>query len=213
MNKHELRREYGGQKLKKKHLDPDPWKQFNQWFNEAIEKVSLDPNAFVLSTSSHKGSPSSRIVLLKEHSPEGFIFFTNYLSRKGIEISENPNVSMLFYWAEISKQIRIEGYAKKLTGQKSDEYFFSRPFDSQIASMISKQSKKIEDDIDLNEVFEMAKQSICPSEIKRPVHWGGYIIVPEKYEFWQGQAARLHDRFVYLQNSKTKNWEIIQLQP
>lgn len=214
MNNHELRREYGGQKLKKEHLDPDPLKQFNKWFGEAIEKVSLDSNAFILSTSSPEGKPSSRIVLLKEHSSEGFVFFTNYLSQKGMEITKNPYVSMLFYWAELSKQIRIEGYAKKLSAKKSDEYFLSRPFDSQIASMISKQSKKTEDDIDLNEVFEMAKQSICPIEIQRPAHWGGYIVIPEKYEFWQGQTARLHDRFVYMPSSKKKcNWNIIQLQP
>jgi pyridoxamine 5'-phosphate oxidase len=208
-----IRRDYVRSALTEADLDPDPYLQFCKWFDEMLQVENDDPTAFILSTSTPEGKPSSRVVLLKKHSPDGFVFFTNYGSKKGRHILANPYVSMLFFWPETERQVRIEGKATIISEQESDEYFQSRPRESRIAAMISKQSSPVEAEKDLNEIFEFAMNSMCQEDIIRPAQWGGFLIIPELYEFWQGRPARLHDRFQYDFSKENNSWKMIRLQP
>lgn len=207
-----FRRDFKKFSLTKENLEADPYKQFLKWFEDAVSAFDSDATAFILSTANTKGIPSSRVVLLKYHSEEGFTFFTNYNSRKSKDIEQNPNVSMLFFWPEFERQIRIEGTIRKTGAQISDDYFYSRPFESRIAAKISRQSEIVGDDTDLNSDFSFALASCCPADVKRPAHWGGFIIEPQNYEFWQGRPGRMHDRFRYAKTTDN-SWSIIQLYP
>jgi pyridoxamine-phosphate oxidase len=209
---HNIRRDYRKHRIIKSELSPDPYIQFCRWFEEILCLQISDPTAFILSTVSIEGKPASRVVLLKGHSPKGFVFFTNYSSNKGQQIELNPDVSMLFFWPEAERQIRIEGRANRVSKKDSDEYFQSRPRESKIAAIISKQSQPVEPDTDLQELFTYAMESMCHDDLVRPDYWGGFQILPEKYEFWQGRAGRMHNRYVYIK-SGLHAWEIIQLQP
>lgn len=204
-----LRKEYNKSVLSESQLQENPIDQFKIWFNEALQSEIHEPNAMTLSTVSEDLKPSSRIVLLKNVQDNSFVFFTNYLSRKGLELQSNTNACLLFFWDTLERQIRIEGVVKKLDSSLSDDYFYSRPLLSQIGSMISPQSQKIESRKELQEKFEYYEAH--QNEIKRPEHWGGFCLIPDYFEFWQGRESRLHDRLIYQRNNNA--WEIARLAP
>lgn len=207
----DLRREYTQMALSKKDVHKDPFKQFNQWFEEALKADVRDPTAFNLSTADKKGEISSRIVLLKHFNKEGFVFYTNYLSRKANHISENQYVALLFFWPELERQIRIEGKAEKLPGHLSDKYFDSRPENSRIGAWASEQSREIPDRKYLEQQKLKIEEKFHHKKIFRPEFWGGYLVKPHRFEFWQGRESRLHDRIEYL--SLDKSWKIKRLAP
>ncbi|MDZ7763760.1 MAG: pyridoxamine 5'-phosphate oxidase [Melioribacteraceae bacterium] len=205
----QLRNEYKSRKLDREDLDSDPIQQFEKWLAEAIESKLKEPTAMTLATVDQKGYPSARIVLLKFVNRDGFAFFTNYDSRKGKELAQNKNVALVFYWGELERQVRVEGQIQKLEGEISERYFNSRPDKSRISAIISPQSEVIPDRNFLEKkVEEFLTQK---REIKRPVNWGGYLVVPVRIEFWQGRENRLHDRFLYEKTSN--NWKIVRLAP
>lgn len=201
-----IRKDYIKDSLDIDNADKNPLKQFNNWFLAAQQKNLLDYNAMVLSTVSD-GKPSARVVLLKGLLNEGFVFYTNYNSRKGKELEENKNVSLTFFWPEFERQVRVEGIAEKVSEEMSDEYFNSRPLDSRIGAIASPQSKVISSREELEKAVNEAQES---SSIERPDYWGGYIVKPTVIEFWQGRANRLHDRLIY---TLSDNWKIERLAP
>jgi pyridoxamine 5'-phosphate oxidase len=180
-------------------MSTDPVVQFNIWFSEAVTANVNEPNAMTVATSDAGGVPSCRVVLLKEFSPDGFIFFTSYASRKGRDIQANPQVSLLFFWAELARQIRIYGIAGKTSDHQSDTYFHSRPLRSQVAATVSLQSSIIASREFLDKNFQSQLEKAAISGVKRPPHLGGYCVKPYEFEFWQGREDRLHDRIRYLQ--------------
>ena len=192
------RKDYGKIKdcLEDNNLPNNPLSLFIKWFDELNnKKLDHEINAMTLSTVDLDGSPNNRIVLLKEFSQKGFVFFSNYNSNKGIHINNNPNVCISFFWPNVEQQIIINGIVKKISNKESDKYFSSRPIDSQIAAIISNQSNPIPSRDFL--IKEMERFSKTENKIKRPDNWGGYILHPVKYEFWQGRSNRLHDRISY----------------
>lgn len=202
-----IRISYEKYELCEKNMDIDPIVSFKEWFNFAISSKVMEPNAMVLSTASLEGKPSSRIVLLKEVTEQGLVFFTNYKSKKGTEIAANPYVSVNFFWPELERQVRIEGKVKRVTAKESDDYFYSRPMESQIGAIVSNQSAVIEN----REVLEKAYEALKDTKPERPKHWGGYIIEPNYFEFWQGRASRLHDRLSYTKQGVS--WKIERISP
>ena len=188
-----------------------PIEQFQIWFDEAISSALLEPNAFVFSTVSNEGKPSARIVLLKGLD-DGFKFYTNYLSRKGTELIENSNACITFFWAELERQVRIEGLMEKVSAEESDEYFQSRPRGSQIGAWTSNQSMVIENREILEDREKYLITKFGDNLIPRPPHWGGYRLVPTYIEFWQGRPSRLHDRIAYT-SSENGEWKIERLSP
>ncbi|MCX6246973.1 MAG: pyridoxamine 5'-phosphate oxidase [Bacteroidetes bacterium] len=189
----------------------DPVQQFSAWFTDAVNSGVTEPEAMFLATAGKNGIPSGRIVLLKGFDPKGFVFFTNYNSRKGLEIKGSPSVAVVFHWKEIERQVRITGMAERIPGHESDTYFSSRPIDSRISAMISPQSSVIPNRIHLEAEFTSMKLRMEGKEPERPSHWGGFRIIPVSIEFWQSQPHRLHDRIQYrLENGK---WIIERLAP
>lgn len=207
-----LRREYRGKPLKKSEISKDPIKQFSVWFDEAVDAIKTDPNAMLLSTVSKEGKPSCRTVLLKGYDENGFIFYTNYTSRKARHIEENPEVSLTFYWPGLMRQVHIEGKAEKVSAEKSDSYFNTRPSSSRLSAWASHQSEKVEDREQLEKQLKEVEKRFAGKEIPRPPHWGGYSVKPERIEFWQGRLNRLHDRICYTQQ-KNGEWEFERLSP
>ncbi len=197
--------------LDEKTVESDPIELFKKWFREATEARVNKPEAMALATAGKDGKPSLRIVLLKTFSEEGFRFFTNYDSRKGKEIEENQNVSLLFHWPELEREIRIEGYALKTTEKVSDEYFNSRPVDSRISAIISPQSQPVPGRDYLDNLWNEKQNELKGKDIPRPAYWGGYNVIPEKIEFWQTAPKRLNDRVLYIK--KDNLWKIIRLAP
>ncbi|MCT4603568.1 MAG: pyridoxamine 5'-phosphate oxidase [Marinifilum sp.] len=191
-----IRHEYGKKVLLESEIDQNPFKQFKQWFETALDNKLLDANAMCLSTVSDKGRPSSRILLLKDFDESGFCFFTNYNSKKGIELEKNPYASMVFFWPKLERQIRIEGIIEKLDTTKSDTYFKERPIGSRMAAAVSPQSKAIESREELDQMIQDFSQK-HGNQFKRPDFWGGYKLVPDLFEFWQGRENRLNDRIEY----------------
>ena len=189
----DLREDYVSHGISKKDMLDDPVEQFKEWFKIILKTEGQDANAMVLSTSTLKGAPSSRVVLLKEVDEAGFYFYTNYSSRKGVNMAENPVAQMLFVWMPLHRQIRIEGTIERISRTRSEEYFYSRPIESQIGAAVSSQSKEIKN----REVLETAKKALEGKEIKMPNDWGGYCLTPNYFEFWQGSSGRLHDRICY----------------
>ena len=207
----DTRKEYKLQSLLEEDIDPDPIRQFQQWWNEALMSDIEEPNAMTLATSDKKGRPSARIVLLKGLSNEGFVFFTNYESRKGTELSENPFASLLFFWKELERQVRVEGTVTKTDEEKSSAYFLSRPALSKISAWSSAQSRVIQSRDELEKNVLKYHEQFRNEEILRPPYWGGYAVKPTRIEFWQGRPSRLHDRLQYrLSNDK---WIIERLAP
>lgn len=206
----DLRKEYQQATLLEESLAPQPLLQFSQWFNDAL-LAEPEPNAMHLATATADGRPSSRIVLLKEFDEKGFSWFTNYHSRKGQELSENPQAALLFYWPKLERQIRIEGEVKALSAEISDAYFSKRPFESQIGALASFQSQVVENRALLEARFaELLEANPVPPA--RPAHWGGYVLLPRYFEFWQGRASRLHDRISFVRE-ESGSWKIQRLQP
>jgi pyridoxamine 5'-phosphate oxidase len=206
-----LRREYAGEPFLEEHVSEDPIKQFTVWFDEAVDKIKTDPNAMILATADQDGKPSSRTVLLKGYDENGFVFYTNYGSRKGRQILENPHVSITFYWPELMRQIHIEGQAEKVSEEKSDDYFSNRPSASQLSALASSQSETVESRETLEKQLKAMEKKFSGGKIPRPENWGGFQVNPIRMEFWQGRLNRLHDRICY--EKRDGEWEIFRLSP
>ena len=207
-----LRRSATGFALDREDLNDDPIVQFEDWFRHACETVPLDPNAVTLSTVDSSMRPSSRTVLLKSFDERGFVFYTNYESKKAAQIEENPNVSLLFFWSEPARQVKIRGKAEKIPTSESLAYFLSRPRGSQIGAWVSAQSSVISSRSLLETKFQEIKQKFRDKDISLPSFWGGYRVVPDEIEFWQGRRNRLHDRFQFTKQDDG-SWEIERLAP
>jgi pyridoxamine 5'-phosphate oxidase len=207
-----LRRSATGFALDREDLDDDPIVQFEDWFRYACETVPLDPNAVILSTVDSQQRPSSRTVLLKSFDERGFVFYTNYESKKAVQMAENPNVSLLFFWSEAARQVKIRGQAEKISSAESLAYFLSRPRGSQIGAWVSAQSSIISSRSLLENKFQEIKQKFKNKEVPLPSFWGGYRVVPDQVEFWQGRRNRLHDRFEYTRRDDG-SWAIERLAP
>jgi len=207
-----IRKIYQLASLSEDEVDENPLKQFEIWWLQAIESKIDEPNAMTLATSTLTGKPSARTVLLKGINEKGFLFFTNYSSRKGKEIEENPSVSLLFFWKELERQGRIEGKVQKISEVESDVYFHQRPVESRIGAWCSPQSQVIEGRKILEQNIEKYNSLFGDQNIPRPDFWGGYIVIPERMEFWQGRPGRLHDRLVYT-SDETNLWKIQRLAP
>ncbi len=207
-----IRHDYSKHQLLEENVDPNPLKQFSVWLHEAFENGDEMANSFILSTVNKNNMPSSRVLLLRDVSHGGFTFFSNYASNKGKDMEQNKNVSMLFLWKELQRQVRIEGTVQFLPEAESAEYFKSRPRESQLAALASEQSIVILNRKVLEDRFYELTQLHENKAVPKPAHWGGYLLVPNKIEFWQGRESRLHDR---LQFSLTANqdWKIERLSP
>ncbi|AGY54483.1 Pyridoxine/pyridoxamine 5'-phosphate oxidase [Bacteroidales bacterium CF] len=190
-------------------MKENPFDQFNLWYNEELESKSYLPDAMTLSTVGADMMPSSRIVFMKILTEEGFIFFTNYRSKKGRQLEENPKASLLFFWPRLIRQVRVEGLVERCSEQISDDYFNSRPLPSRAASLLSKQSEPLDD----KEAFDNNVKRLAENEemVTRPEHWGGYVLKPQLFEFWQNREHRSHDRFAY--TLEGPGWKITRLYP
>jgi pyridoxamine 5'-phosphate oxidase len=189
-----------------------PIKQFEQWWQQAIDSEIDEVNAMTVATASCDGMPSARILLLKGFSEEGFVFYTNYKSYKAMQLEENPKACLVFFWKELERQVRITGLVKKVTTADSDAYFYSRPKGSRIGAITSPQSQVIESREWLDDRYELLTESYKEKEVQRPEHWGGYVVKPVIVEFWQGRPSRLHDRIQYTLE-ETGSWKIERLAP
>ncbi|HVE61270.1 MAG TPA: pyridoxamine 5'-phosphate oxidase [Chitinophagaceae bacterium] len=207
-----LRRDYSLQVLLEKDVALDPISQFTKWWAEVLNAEIIEPNAMTLATASCDGMPSARIVLLKAFDENGFVFFTNYKSYKALQMEENPKASLVFFWKEIERQVRIVGLVSKIPAPESDAYFASRPKGSRIGAWASPQSQVIESRDWLDKRNADLIEEIKDNQIERPPHWGGYIVKPVIVEFWQGRASRLHDRIQYTLN-ENGDWKIERLAP
>jgi pyridoxamine 5'-phosphate oxidase len=193
----DIRRDYASRALDENDAHPDPIQQFTTWFDEALKSQLLDVNAMTLATASAKGEPSARTVLLKAADESGFVFYTNYDSAKGRDLAENPRASLLLFWRELERQVRINGSVTKTTQAESDSYFHSRPIESQISAAISDQSRPVADRSELERRYADFAAKHKDSLVPLPAGWGGYRVRPDAIEFWQGRKSRLHDRLLY----------------
>jgi pyridoxamine 5'-phosphate oxidase len=212
MNVSNLRRSATGFVLDREDLAADPILQFEDWFRYACETVAMDPNAVTISTVDSEHRPSSRTVLLKYFDEKGFVFFTNYESKKSVHIDANPNVSLLFFWSDAARQVKIRGKAERIPSKESLKYFVARPRGSQIGAWVSTQSSVITSRSLLESKFQEMKEKYRDKKIPLPSFWGGYRVVPEEVEFWQGRRNRLHDRFQYTKRDDG-TWAIARLAP
>jgi len=212
MKLEDIRREYLAGGLRREGLLDNPIHQFELWLQQAITTAIPDPTAFTLATVSKQGKPSQRIVLLKHLDDKGFVFFTNYGSRKSSQIEHNPNVSLHFPWHGMERQVAVEGCASRISTGESLKYFLSRPRDSQVAAWASRQSRQVSSRKALLMQFESMKDKFSKNQIPLPDFWGGYRIEPSQFEFWQGGGSRLHDRFRYCRQSQN-SWHIERLAP
>lgn len=206
-----IRREYKLAVLNEESIEVHPVLQFEKWMKEALKAEVNEPTAMSVSTFGLDKFPQSRVVLLKGADKSGFYFFTNYNSNKGREIKKNAAVSLLFFWPELEREIRVSGFAEKVGKQLSDQYFKSRPYLSQVAALVSEQSIKIPSREYLEILFDHFKKNMKEDELKRPENWGGYLVKPVKIEFWQGRENRLHDRILY--EKIHSEWKISRLAP
>lgn len=207
-----IRREYLNEDLVEKKAPKNPLALFQKWFKEALKAEVLDVNASALATVSRKGIPSNRIVLLKGVDHQGFVFFTNYQSQKGREIAQRPVASLLFFWPQLIRQVRIDGKVEKISAKESDAYFKTRPRGSQLGAWASEQSEVVPNRAFLEKCMKALEEKYKDKVIPRPPHWGGYRITPRSIEFWQGRPNRLHDRLRYVRKSK-KAWHMDRLAP
>lgn len=207
-----LRKDYTKQGLRETDLNPNPVQQFKKWFEQAIAAQLPEPNAMTIATATKDGKPTARMVLLKDFDDRGFVFYTNYESHKGQQLTENPQAALVFWWAELERQVRIEGQVTQVSAQESDEYFHSRPLNSQLGAWVSHQSQEIASYEVLEQRLAQLQAKYAEQVIPRPAHWGGFRVIPREIEFWQGRPSRLHDRLLYLQQSD-RSWLIKRLSP
>ncbi len=207
-----LRREYTLAGLRRADLDPDPMAQFTKWFQQALAASLPEANAMTLATADKQGHPSARIMLLKDVGERGFVFFSNYESRKGRELEANPNAALLFFWPELERQIRVSGAVSRISREESVKYFNTRPKGSRLAALVSSQSEPIPDRGLLEKRMAALFAKYPGEEVPTPEAWGGYCLEPHRLEFWQGRASRLHDRFEYLK-LLDNSWQIDRLAP
>ena len=210
MDLHELRQEYTEAALEREDLRPDPHDQFRLWMDEALPRLK-EPNAMVLATADRSGRLSSRVVLLKAFDSRGFVFYTNYESRKAREIAENPQVSLLFPWFLMERQVEVQGIAERVSTAENLRYFLSRPFGSRLGAWTSPQSSVITSRSLLDSKLEEVKRKFANGEVPLPSFWGGYRVQAHSVEFWQGRRSRLHDRFLYTRQQT--GWNIERLAP
>lgn len=207
-----LRREYSFKGLSEKELHPNPFVQFKTWFEGVLKAQLPEPNAMTLATATSDGKPSARMVLLKDYDERGFVFYTNYESYKGQQLLESPWAALVFWWPELERQVRVEGRVEKASGAESDAYFHSRPQSSQLGAWVSHQSQVIASREVLEQRLQQLHQEYENKKIPRPPHWGGFRVIPNEIEFWQGRPNRLHDRLLY-RFGEQGNWLIQRLSP
>ena len=207
-----LSMEFSKEQLNESDVDPNPLKQFENWFIEAVEKKAPAPNAMTVSTSDEKGHSSGRILLLRDFNEDGFVFYSNYNSKKSKDIEQVPFASLTFFWPTLERQVRIEGTVEKQNPEMSDDYFNTRPDGSKLGAWASPQSQPVTNRQVLDEYYQVYENRFKNSSIPRPPHWGGYCLKPEFYEFWQGRPSRFHDRIAYY-IQPDKSWSMKRLAP
>ena len=208
----DLRKEYTFQGLSETEVHPNPFEQFKTWFNQALAAQLPEPNAMTIASATTDGKPYARIVLLKDYDERGFVFYTNYESHKGQQLVQNPWGAIAFWWTQLERQVRIEGRVEKVSELESDEYFQSRPKGSQLGAWSSNQSQVIDSREVLERRLEQLKEEYENKQVPRPPHWGGFRVIPDEIEFWQGRPSRLHDRLLY-RRSEDGTWKIQRLAP
>jgi len=208
----DIRREYARARLDEAHVSPDPVVEFDRWFTQAREAKVPEPNAMTLATATREGAPSARIVLLKGYDERGFVFFTDYRSRKGTELEQNPQASLVFFWPELERQVRIIGTVERTSAQESEAYFRTRPRGSRLGAWVSHQSRVIPSRAQLENGLRQVKARFPTDDVPLPPYWGGYRLRPQEVEFWQGREDRLHDRIRYLRK-KGGGWQLERLSP
>ena len=207
----QVRRDFAKKALNEEAVDENPFEQLGNWIEEAIDAQILDPYAMTISTATPNGIPSSRVVYLRGIYERGLVFYTNYNSQKGKELQQNPTIALNFYWAEVERQIRIEGIVEKFSAEASDKYFAERPRESQLGAWASSQSEEISSREELKQRLIDYQTQFEGEEVPRPPHWGGYLVKPNYFEFWQGRPSRLHDRIYYKKSGD--NWKLGRLMP
>ena len=208
----DLRREYASRALDEATIDPDPIRQFRVWFQEALDAEVLDANAVAVATITPDGVPAVRTVLLKDIDDRGMVFFTHYNSAKGEELARTPHACLLHYWAELERQVRITGPVERVPAAESDAYFASRPRDSQLAAWAARQSSELPDRADARASLRGDHGQVRRQSVPRPPDWGGYRVLPNRIEFWQGRPGRLHDRLLFTKNADG-SWRRVRLAP
>ncbi|WP_071145366.1 pyridoxamine 5'-phosphate oxidase [Bacteroides ihuae] len=208
-----IRQEYTKSGLKERDLPADPLTLFESWLNEAVEAKVEEPTAVLVGTVSPEGTPSTRTVLLKALREGKFVFYTNYHSRKGSHLAQNPHISLSFVWHELERQVHIEGIASKVSSEESNNYFKTRPYKSRIGARISPQSQPISSRVEIMRLFVAEAARWIGREVERPENWGGYEVTPTRIEFWQGRPSRLHDRFLYVLQEDKSSWQHERLAP
>ena len=206
-----LRHDFSKQSLSENDVNKNPVLQFEKWFKEAVDSKVNEPNAMTVCTATKEGRPSARILLLRNFDENGFVFYTNYDSRKGLEIEQNPYCSLVFFWPELERQVRIEGVLQKQSNTESDIYFQTRPRTSKLGAWTSPQSKVIESRKVLDEAYQKNSENFPDENVPRPEFWGGYLLRPNSIEFWQGRPSRLHDRILF--KKENADWNIVRLAP